>query len=98
MYRSQRTFRASCLHRVHAASSYEIAFFFADWRNGDVSDLVARSELRGGTKLDEMEGIFQMALVVVFAAVLLVTGQLFLEYRSSKIFDGPAVAAVTSRA
>jgi hypothetical protein len=44
-----------------------------------------------------MEGIFQMALVVVFAAVLLVTGQLFLEYRSSKIFDGPAVAAVTSR-
>jgi hypothetical protein len=49
-------------------------------------------------EMDEMEGTFQMALVVVFAAVLLVTGQLFLEYRSSKIFDGPAVAAVNSRA
>ena len=48
--------------------------------------------------LDEMEEIFQLGLVVVFAAVLLVTGQLFMEYRSSKIFDGPAVAAVTSSA
>ena len=45
-----------------------------------------------------MEEIFQLGLVVVFAAVLLVTGQLFTEYRSSKIFDGPAAAAVTSSA
>ena len=43
-----------------------------------------------------MEEIFQLALVVVFAAVLLVIGQFVMEYRSSKIFDGPAVTAVTS--
>ena len=42
-----------------------------------------------------MEETFQLALVAVFAAVLLVTSQLFIEYRSSKILDGPAVAAVT---
>ena len=42
-----------------------------------------------------MEETFQLALVAVFAAVLLVTSQLFMEYRSLKILDGPAVAAVT---
>jgi hypothetical protein len=45
-----------------------------------------------------MEELFQIALVIVFAAVLLVTGQLFMEYQSSKIFDGPALTAVTSSA
>jgi hypothetical protein len=45
-----------------------------------------------------MDEIFQLALVVLFTAVLLVCGQLFMEYRSSKIVDEPAVAAVTSRA
>jgi hypothetical protein len=37
----------------------------------------------------------QLALVVFFAAVLLVSGQLFMQYRSSKSFDGPVVVAVT---
>jgi hypothetical protein len=37
-----------------------------------------------------------MAVVVALAAVLLVTGQLFMEYRSSKAFDGPTVAAAIS--
>jgi hypothetical protein len=43
-----------------------------------------------------MEEISQLALVVVFASVLLVSGQLFMEYRASKSFDGPAVATLTS--
>jgi hypothetical protein len=34
-------------------------------------------------------------MAVVFAAVMLVSGQLFIEYRSSKSSDRPAVAAVT---
>jgi hypothetical protein len=45
-----------------------------------------------------MEEISQLAtamVAVVFAAVLLVSGLLFIEYRSSKSFDPPAVAAVT---
>jgi len=40
-----------------------------------------------------MDEPLQLALVVFFVAVLLVTGQLFKEYRSSKNIDGPAVAA-----
>jgi hypothetical protein len=43
-----------------------------------------------------MEEVFQLALVIVFVAVLLVSGQLFMEYRASKGFDGPAVATLTS--
>jgi hypothetical protein len=35
-----------------------------------------------------MDELFQLALVVAFAAVLLITGQLLMEYRSSRIFDG----------
>jgi hypothetical protein len=45
-----------------------------------------------------MQEMFQLALVVVFAAVLLVTGQLFMEHRSSKPFGGSAVAAAISGA
>jgi hypothetical protein len=41
-----------------------------------------------------MEEISQLALVVVFAAVLLVGGQLFMEYRAS--VGGPTVATLTS--
>jgi uncharacterized membrane protein len=47
-----------------------------------------------------MEEISQLAtamLAVVFAAMLFVGGQLFIESRSSKGFDTPAVAAVTLR-
>jgi hypothetical protein len=43
-----------------------------------------------------MEEISQMVLVVVFAAVLLVSGQLFTEYRASKSVGGPTVATLTS--
>jgi hypothetical protein len=42
-----------------------------------------------------MEEMFQLALVVAFAAVLLITGQFFMEYRSTKIFNGPAIAVAT---
>jgi hypothetical protein len=47
---------------------------------------------------DDMEEISQLAtamMAVVFAAVMLVSGQLFIEYRSSKSSNTPAVAAVT---
>lgn len=50
---------------------------------------------------DDMEEISQLAtamVAVVFAAVLLVSGLLFIEYRSSKSFDTPAVAGVTLQA
>jgi hypothetical protein len=46
--------------------------------------------------MEIMEEVFQLALVVVFAAVLLVSGQLFMEYQSSRIADGPVVATLTS--
>ena len=49
---------------------------------------------------DDIEELSQLAtamVAVVFAAVLLVSGLLFIEYRSSKSFDTPAVAAVTLR-
>lgn len=45
-----------------------------------------------------MEEMFQLAtavMVAVLAAVLLVSGQLFIEKRSLNCFDAPAVAAVT---
>jgi len=48
--------------------------------------------------MDEMSQLTTAMLAVVFSAVLLVSGQLFIEYRSSKSFDAPAVAAVTVRA
>ena len=47
-----------------------------------------------------MEEVFELAtamLVVVFAAALLVSGQLFIENRSSKGLDASAVPAVTLR-
>ena len=47
---------------------------------------------------DDMEEISQLAtamVAVVFAAVLLVSGLLFIDYRSSKNSNTPAVAAVT---
>ena len=47
---------------------------------------------------DDMEEISQLAtamMAVVFAAVMLVSGLLFIDYRSSKSSDTPAVAAVT---
>lgn len=47
--------------------------------------------------LSQMEDLFQIALVVVFAAVMLVTGLLFIEHRSSKPLDARAVAAVISQ-
>jgi hypothetical protein len=40
-----------------------------------------------------MEKMFQLALVVAFAAVLLVTGQFLMDYRSTQIFNGSAIAA-----
>lgn len=46
---------------------------------------------------DEMEETFQLALVVAFAAVLLVTGQFLMDYRSTKIFNGSAIAAAAQR-
>jgi hypothetical protein len=39
-----------------------------------------------------MEEMFQTALVVAFAAVLLIAGGLYMEYRSTKIVNGPAPA------
>ena len=48
--------------------------------------------------MDEMSQLTTAMLAVVFAAVLLVSGQLFIEYRSSKRFDMPAIAAETVRA
>jgi hypothetical protein len=44
-----------------------------------------------------MEDLFQLALAVFFAAALLVTGQLFMEYSSSGPLDEPSVAAVLSQ-
>jgi hypothetical protein len=41
-----------------------------------------------------MEEMFQTALVVAFAAVLLIAGELFMEYRSTKLVNGPVIAAV----
>ena len=49
---------------------------------------------------DDMEENFQLAtamMALVFAAVLLVSGQLFIEYQSSKSFAPPAIAAATLR-
>jgi hypothetical protein len=43
-----------------------------------------------------MEEVTQLALVVFFAAVLLVSRQLFMEYRASRNFDRPVVATLTS--
>jgi hypothetical protein len=37
-------------------------------------------------------------VAVVFSGVLLLSGQLFIEYRSSKRFDTPALLGVTVRA
>ena len=48
---------------------------------------------------DDMEENSQLAtamMALVFAAVLLISGQLFIEYRSSKA-STPALAAVTLR-
>ena len=47
--------------------------------------------------MDEMSQLTIAMMAVVFSAVLLVSGQLFIEYRSSKRFDTPALAAVTVR-
>ena len=44
-----------------------------------------------------MEDLFQLALAVFFAAALLVTGQLFMEYGSSGPLDVPSGAAVLSQ-
>jgi hypothetical protein len=42
-----------------------------------------------------MEEMFQTALVFAFAALLLIAGDLFMKYRSTKIVNGrPAIAAV----
>ena len=49
-------------------------------------------------EMDEMSQLMTAMMAVVFSAVLLVSGQLFIGYRSSKSFDTPAVAAVTVRA
>ena len=44
-----------------------------------------------------MEAMFQLALVVAFAAVLLITGQFLMDYRLTKIiFNGPAIAAAAA--
>jgi hypothetical protein len=48
--------------------------------------------------MDEMSQLTTAMMAVVFSAVLLVSGQLFIEYRSSKRFDTPGLAAVTVRA
>jgi hypothetical protein len=44
-----------------------------------------------------MEAMFQLALVVAFAAVLLITGQFLMDYRSTQIFNEPAIAVATHR-
>jgi hypothetical protein len=41
-----------------------------------------------------MEEIFQLGLVVVFAAVLMATSQAFTQYRSSRHADVPALAVI----
>ena len=46
--------------------------------------------------MQDLFQLAQLALVVVFAAGLLVGGQLFMEYSTSRPLDGPAVAEVTS--
>jgi hypothetical protein len=74
----------------------KLHLFPADWRNGGLSCLVVYDR-SFAEALGQMEDLFQMALVVVFAAVMLVTGQLFIEHRSSKLLDAPAVATVASR-
>ena len=45
-----------------------------------------------------MDEIFQLALVVVFAAVLLVTGLLFMEYQSKHLDDGGSAPLSASSA
>jgi hypothetical protein len=44
--------------------------------------------------MEEMAQLATAMMVVVFAAVLLVAGQRFIEYRSLNSFDIPAVAVV----
>jgi len=44
--------------------------------------------------MEEMAQLATAMMVVVFAAVLLVAGQRFIEYRSLNSFDTPAVAVV----
>jgi hypothetical protein len=41
-----------------------------------------------------MEEMFQTALVVAFAAVLLIAGELLMDDRSTTIVNRPAIAAV----
>ena len=45
--------------------------------------------------MEEMSQLATAMMVVVLAAALLVSGQLFIEKRSLNSFDAPAVAAVT---
>ena len=47
--------------------------------------------------MEEVSELATAMIVVVFAAVLLVIGQLFIENRSSKGLDTSAVPAVTLR-
>jgi hypothetical protein len=92
LLRGRRKFRFDALAGGAVSNSCNIFPLLGG--NGDVSDVVTQSEHCGGQ--DDMEEVFQLALVIVFVAVLLVSGQLFMEYRASKSFDGPAVATLTS--
>lgn len=48
--------------------------------------------------MKEMSQLTTAIVAVVFSGVLLLSGQLFIEYRSSKRFDTPALLGVTVRA
>jgi hypothetical protein len=48
--------------------------------------------------MKEMSQLTTAIVAVVFSGVLLLSGQLFIEYRSSKRFDTPAIAAVVRAA
>ena len=71
------------------------------WQSSGLEQVLGASHNSGmASNRDDMEEISQLAtamVAVVFAAVLLVSGLLFIDYRSSKSFGTPAVAAVTLR-
>jgi hypothetical protein len=53
--------------------------------------------LQRSAGMEEVSELATAMIIVVFAAVLLVSSQLFIEYRSSKSLDTLAVSAVILR-
>jgi hypothetical protein len=78
-------------------SSHRNCIFFPSLE-GTKIPLALLRDLRLAEARDEVEEVSQLALVVVLAAVLLACSQLFMERRSSQIFDGLGFATETLRA